>query len=156
MNGKDVTQTVIEKGRKKKHCSHDFPKMSPEAQIALQEIRALDTKSYKTTTKKKSTELPYDSLLPQTTIKMDKKQFESDSINDFSTKSTDHQSPDEYSNEVACLEEEFPFVITFPGFDIRYSLTALRPRRESPEERERNVCLQRKSIAKCKEWLKRC
>lgn len=151
MNGKEVnTKTVIAAGRKK---THRFPKMSKEAQTVLQEIRAIDRQSCEMTTDNKSSELCFDLLFPKASSETDKKMSESDSSAQASATDRLHGCSRQGSSLV---EEEFPFVITFPGFDIRYNLTALRPHRESPRERERNVCMQRKSVAKCKEWLKKC
>lgn len=144
MNGKEVTKAVITRQKKGRR----FPKMSTEAETVLQEIRAIDSKPCEIAADNKYPELNIDLLFPQVTKEANNKMSER-----CQSYSSTHQHP---PNEAVTQAEGLPFVITFPGFDIRYNLTALRPQRESAGERERNVYIQRKSIAKCKEWLKRC
>ena len=135
--------------RKKKNL-HRVPKMSTEAQIVLQEIRSMNRQSHKGTTDVAS-QLQYLVVSP-TTGNTDKLPNVNSST--LSNASIDNNRAQELT--LARLKYiEYPFVLTMPGFDVRYNMTALRPVRESPQERERNICIQKKSIAKCKEWLRR-
>ena len=135
--------------RKKKNL-HRVPKMSTEAQIVLQEIRSMNRQSHKGTSDFAS-QLQYLVVSPTTgnTVKLPNVNSST-----LSNASTDNNRTQELT--LARLKDiEYPFVLTMPGFDIRYNMAALRPVRESPQERERNICVQKKSIAKCKEWLRR-
>ena len=148
------------KDSKKMHRIHIIPKMSTEAQTVLQEIRAIDTKTCTGCNK---------SDLFHTSFRFPKSDHE-ENDGELSNKDENstlpslkrengsaHEPPNALPLGSSDAQElDSPFVITFPGFDIRYNVAALRPGRESPNERERNMCMQKISIAKCKEWLKKC
>ena len=135
--------------RKKKKL-HVVPKMSTEAQIVLQEIRSFNTPPEQ----RSATNLQYLLVSPITSSGT------TDKLPDVNSRSSrtaiNHDATQQLTKMARLSDIEYPaFVITLPGFDIRYNMTALRPVRESPQERERNKHIQKKSIAKCKEWLGR-
>ena len=133
--------------RKKKKL-HRVPKMSAEAQIVLQEIRSVDRQSHVGTT-----DLQYLVVSPINHGHTDKLPDVNSST--LSTDAINHNTIQELTKITRFKDIEYPFVLTLPGFDIRYNMTALRPDRESPEERERNISIRNRSIAKCKEWLQK-
>ena len=131
--------------RKKKKSVHHVPKMSTEAEIVLQEIRSVNRQIHDG---KGTSSLQYLVVSPitETTDKLP-------NVNSIPNETINHNFTQELTKVTRLKDIEYPFVITLPGFDIRYNMTALRPDRESPQERERNIFIQKKSIAKCKEWL---
>lgn len=133
---------------RKKKKSHHVPKMSTEAQIVLQEIRSVNRQSHERTT-----DLQYLVVSPISHGHTDK--LPDVNSTTLSTDAINHNATQELTKITRLKDIEYPFVLTLPGFDIRYNMTALRPVRESPEERERNISIQNKSIAKCKEWLQK-
>jgi hypothetical protein len=135
--------------RKKKKL-HRVPKMSTEAQIVLQEIRSVNKQSHEGSADIAS-ELQYLVVSP-ITCNTDKLPSNSSTL---SSTPMNHNTTQELTKVARLKDIEYPFVLTLPGFDIRYNMAALRPVRESPQERERNSCIQKKSIAKCMEWLQR-
>ena len=133
---------------RKKNKLHHVPKMSTEAQLVLQEIRSLNRQSHGRTT-----DVQYLVVSPIRHGHADKLPDVNSST--LSTDSTHDNTTQELTKIARLKDVEYPFVLTLPGFDIRYNMTALRPGRESPQERERNISIQNKSIAKCKEWLQK-
>lgn len=123
---------------------HHVPKMSTEAQIVLQEIRSVDKKSNERT----ASELQQ---LFSSSASASARQLP----NVLSSTHLNNNATQEVTEGERYKDIECPFVLTMPGFDIRYNMAALRPVRESPQEKERNICIQKNSIEKCKEWLRR-
>jgi hypothetical protein len=140
--------------RKKKNLRR-VPKMSTEAQTVLQEIRSVNKQSHQGDTDFAS-ELKY-LVVPSTTGNTDGKlpNVSSDSSSTLCSTSINNKQTQELTKLATLQDIEYPFVLTMPGFDIRYNMAALRPVRESPQERQRNICMQKRSIAKCREWLQR-
>jgi hypothetical protein len=132
--------------RKKKKVHH-VPKMSTEAQIVLQEIRSVNRQSHEGTA-----ELQYLVVSP---ITGNTDKLPNVNSSTLSSAPINHNTTQELTKVARLKDIEYPFVLTLPGFDIRYNMTALRPVRESSQERERNICIQEKSIAKCREWLQK-
>lgn len=122
---------------------HHVPKMSTEAQIVLQEIRSVKRRSQEGT--ELATELQYLAENSDEIPNVHSSALNSTAINHSATKVP----------RLKDIDHDYPFVLTLPGFDVRYNMAALRPFRESPQEREKRKCIQKQSIAKCQEWLER-
>lgn len=144
---KHITSSVARKREK----LHYVPKWSTEAQIVLQEIRSVNGQTQERTDLAPELQLVVVSPINSTADKL----ANVTSNTQISNASIHYNGTQELSEVARLKDMEYPFVITSPGFDIRYNMTALRPLRESPQERERNICIQKKSIAKCKEWLEK-